>query len=755
MKRRRTVRDQDLSRFEDESARGPSYTSWRLFFLCLLTGAIAGFGAVLFQYLCQAGSHLFLDLVAGYRPPAPYGETPLFTPTSRPLNQWMLLVLPALGGLAVGLIVYKFAPEAAGAGVDPVIDAYHNRGAVIRGRVPFVKTVVSAITLTTGGSGGREGPIAQIGAGFGSYLATRLGLSERHRRIMLAAGVGACVGSIFRAPLAGALFAAEVLYRDPEFEAEVIIPAGIASVVAYCVFCLVFGWGTLFHTKEFTFRNPLELGPYTVLALVVTGVGFLYVKAFHGLKGLFSSIPLPPYYKPALGGLLTGIIGFFIPQTLSFGYGYIQTALEEGLGLGFLLALGFGKILTTAFSIGSGGSGGVLGPALVIGGAMGGVVGNLFHLFAPSIAPEQGAFVVVGMAAFFAGVSRTPISTIIFVSELTNSFHLLLPSLLTCSMAYILSSKWTLFSKQVKGRLESNAHKGEFFVDVLADMRVRELLPSLRKVSLVREDMSLADFLPVFQSSQQQYFPVVDKEGRLKGIFSINDIRGIILEQGVRNLVHMSDIARGDVIYTKPSEDLGLVMKKFTMRNINSIPVVKEEDHTALLGMLDRRTVIAFYNQKIEEMKKGAQRPGEVATSATQDSAPATVSQAMTREVKRVLDYVGLQDLMDLFHANPHNTYPVTDDENRLVGVISLSDYQEALLAGDKNRTAGEIAKRDVVTVFEDTPIADALQEILSGDFPILPVLSRKDERRLIGVISRRDILRFVHRTISRQYHQN
>jgi CIC family chloride channel protein len=664
----------------------------------------------------------------------------------------MLLILPALGGLATGLIVYRFAPEAAGAGVDPVIDAYHNRGAVIRGRVPLVKTIASAVTLTTGGSGGREGPIAQIGAGFGSYLATRLGLSERHRRILLAAGVGACVGSIFRAPLAGALFAAEVLYRDPEFEAEVIMPAGIASVVAYCVFCLVFGWGSLFQTREFTFRNPLELGPYAVLALVVTGVGFLYVKAFHGLKGLFSRIPIAPYYKPALGGLFTGIIGFFLPQTLSFGYGYIQTALEGNLGIGFLLALGLGKILTTSFSIGSGGSGGVLGPALVIGGAVGGVVANIFHILAPSISPEHGAFVVVGMAAFFAGVSRTPISTIIFVSELTNSFHLLLPSLLTCSIAYILSSRWTLFSKQVKSRIDSNAHKGEFFVDVLADMRVEDLLPRLRKVSLVREDMSLADFLPVFQSSDQHYFPVVDREGRLKGIFSINDIRGILLEEGMRKLVCMRDIARSDVIYTKPSEDLGQVMKKFTLRNINSIPVVRDEDSTALLGMLDRRTVIAFYNQKIEEIKKGTQSPREIAR--TERPEEALVSEAMTRDVKRVLDYVGIQDLMDLFHAHPHNTYPVTDHENRLVGVISLTDYQKALLAGDKNLTAGEIATRDVVTVFDDTPITDALQKILSGDFAILPVLSGKDGKTLMGVISRRDILRFLHKTISRQHHQ-
>jgi len=237
-------------------------------------GLIAGTGAIIFHYLCQIGVHYFMDLIAGYRPPAPAGEHHLFPPSTREFNRWILLFLPALGGILSGWLVYTLAPEAEGHGTDAAINAYHNAGGFIRARVPFVKTIASAITLTTGGSGGREGPIAQIGAGFGSFLATRLKLSQRERRIMMAAGVAAGVGSIFRAPLAGALFAAEVLYRDPEFESEVIIPAGISSVVAYCLFCLVFGWGSLFESPAFAFQNPLELGPYVLLALVLSATGF-------------------------------------------------------------------------------------------------------------------------------------------------------------------------------------------------------------------------------------------------------------------------------------------------------------------------------------------------------------------------------------------------------------------------------------------------------------------------------------------------
>ncbi|MCP3892956.1 MAG: chloride channel protein, partial [Desulfobulbaceae bacterium] len=226
-----------------------------------------------------------LDLMAGYRPDLPAGEHHIFQPTETSYEKWrwMLFFLPALGGLFSGWLVYTYAPEAEGHGTDAAIEAYHFKGGFIRNRIPFIKTIASAVTLTTGGSGGREGPIAQIGAGFGSFLATKLKLSDRERRIMMAAGIGAGVGSIFRAPLAGALFAAEVLYRDPEFESEVIIPAGISSVVAYCLFCLVFGWGSLFSSPDLVFQNPIELGPYLILAVVLVIFSVFYIKAFYGV----------------------------------------------------------------------------------------------------------------------------------------------------------------------------------------------------------------------------------------------------------------------------------------------------------------------------------------------------------------------------------------------------------------------------------------------------------------------------------------
>ncbi len=595
-----------LKGFFDKESSIQIVRTGKWIFYFILIGIIAGLGSVAFHYFCQLGIHYFMDFAAGYRPPAPAGEHHLLLPTDVPFNRWILLFLPAFGGILSGFIVYTFAPEAEGHGTDAAIDAYHRRGGFIRSRVPFVKTIASAITLTTGGSGGREGPIAQIGAGFGSFLATRLKLSDRERRIMMAAGIGAGVGSIFRAPLAGALFAAEVLYRDPDFESEVIIPAGISSVVAYCIFCLIFGWGSLFDSPDFVFQNPLELGPYFVLALVLVITGILYIKSFYGITRFFKSLNIPNHIKPAIGGLCTGIIGFFLPQTLAFGYGFAQKALFNELTIPFLLCLAIGKIITTSFSIGSGGSGGVFGPSIVIGGAMGGVAGRLFHQFIPTVVTEPGAFVVVGMAGFFTAVSNAPISTIIFVSEMTGSYRLLLPSLMVCSFSYLAGQKWTIYDKQVKSKVNSPAHAGDFFVDILQAIRVKNLMHLVKKVKLIPQDMPFQDFKKYFSETKQLYFPVMDENKRLIGIFSSTDIRGVLFSPEIEHLVVMKDISISDIVVVTPSEDLNSVLRKFTIKNLGSLPVVMDNDHGVIIGMLDRREVITFYNQLVQKMKNAA-----------------------------------------------------------------------------------------------------------------------------------------------------
>lgn len=577
-------------------------------------GLLAGAAAIVFFFLCQAGVRLLLDALAGFRPPAATGEAALFSPGQGEFSRWVLLFLPAAGGLASGLLVERFCREAAGGGNDAAIRAYHQDDARIPACVPLVKTVATAILIPSGGSGGREGPIAHIGAGLGSLLAARLGLTPRERRILMAAGIAAGIGSIFRAPLAGALFAAEFLYREPEFEFEVIIPAGLASIVAYCLFCTVYGWDPLLAAPPFVFHNPLELGFYLLLALFVAGAAVVFIRVFHGIAAMFRRLAVPPALKPALGGLGTGLIGFFLPHTLSFGYGYAEQAIAGSLPISLLITLAAGKMLTTSFSVGSGGSGGLFGPALVIGAALGGIAGSLFHAWAPAVVSSPGAFALVGMAGFVAAVANTPISIILFVNEMTGSYRLLIPCLLVCSVAYLATRRHSLFPAQPRRRLDSPAHAGELFVDVLQRIRVRDIQDRVRPVEMIPESMRFVDFKTLFAQGEQHYFPVCDGEGKLSGIFSVNDVRAVLFSPEVEPLVVVKDIANAEIIATTPSEDLSTVLRKFTIKNIDSLPVVADEDPRRLIGMLSRRDVIECYNRKVQEWKAAHHVPEEGGT---------------------------------------------------------------------------------------------------------------------------------------------
>jgi CIC family chloride channel protein len=518
----------------------------RLFLLCALVGVIAGLGAAAFHYLLQLAKHLFLDGLAGFRPPGPLGEFPLFSPTARPLSRWVLFMLPAGGGLIAGIIVYWLAPEAEGHGTDAAIDAYHHHEGNIRTRVPFVKTIASAITIGTGGSAGREGPIAQIGAGLGSALARWLKLPVRQRRILMAAGLGAGIGAIFRAPLAGALFAAEVLYREMDLEYEVIAPAILSSIVAYSTFGSIFGWDPLFFTPNFTFSNPLELGPYLLLALVVALGGRMYAQVFYGVRDYFAKLGLPNWSKPALGGLVVGAIGLVVPQALSTGFGVVQGAFDGKSTAGLLLLIAAAKILATAFTVASGGSGGVFGPAVVIGGALGGATGLVFHAWWPHLVPMPGAFALVGMAGFFAASAHVPISTVIMVSEMTGNYELLVPAMFVCMLAFLLVRRHTIYEKQLPMRSDSPGHRQAMARMLLERLRVNDVLTIRQSTPppSVREGEPLTTVFERFSSSVHTCFSVVDENDKLTGVLTMEAVRYVLGSGGtLANLVVAKDMS--------------------------------------------------------------------------------------------------------------------------------------------------------------------------------------------------------------------
>lgn len=446
----------------------------RLLVLSLVVGVVAGIGAIVFYLGAETVFHYTLTTVAGYDPPSAGGEQPLFPATARPLVPWWLVVIPAVGGLVCGWIIYTWAPEAEGHGTDAVIEAYHHHQGVIRTRVPLVKMIASAITLGTGGSGGREGPIAQIGAGFGSYIGGALRLGTRDRRILMAAGMGAGIGAIFRSPLAGALFAAEVLYSSADFESDVLIPAGLASVIAYSTFGLAFGWQPLFSvpdelSRAMAFDNPWQLVSYLLLAVAMVVLAMIYTRTFYATTYLFKRLPLARKLRPMIGAALTGAIAVSlyyvferdprVLSVLSFGYGMLQEALNlqgwEAASFrvaGLLLAIALGKIVTTSLTIGSGGSAGVFGPSMVIGGCAGGALGIVLHYCFPSLTPHPASFVLVGMAGFFAAAAKTPFSTLVMVSEMTGDYSLLLPALWVCSISFLISDRQSIYSAQLPQR---------------------------------------------------------------------------------------------------------------------------------------------------------------------------------------------------------------------------------------------------------------------------------------------------------------
>jgi CIC family chloride channel protein len=584
----------------------------RLMGLSLLVGVVSGIGAIVFFLACQAVFHYALNLGAGYRPHTPGGEPPLLGEGVGALRPWLLLIIPTLGGIFSGLIVFTFAPEAEGHGTDAAIAAYHYHQGHIRPRVPIIKLIASALTLGTGGSGGREGPIAQIGAGFGSFLGRLLHFRAAERRILMAAGMGAGIAAIFRAPLAGALFAAEVLYRSPDFESEVIIPAGLASVTAYCTFSLAFGWSPLFSLSpdmvaSLTFSNPWQLIPYSLLALLLVVLAMLYTRSFYGATHLFRQLRISPHFKPAVGAFLSGavalalffVLGRQVLAVLSFGYGILQDALTDGHGgLMFalvLLAVALGKIVTTSLTIGSGGSGGVFGPSMVIGGCAGGALGILLHHFWPTLVPQPATFVIVGMAGFFAAAAKTPVSTLVIVSEMTGHYSLLLPTLWVCILAFLLSDEESIYSSQVLSRSRSPAHQGDYVREVLSGLHVQQFLTTQTEVASVHPGDRTAKVADYLSDTSSPALPVTDSKGTLLGIVALEEVLLASQFPDLDPLVVAADLMRADVTPLQPQDTLDRALELFVESDLMALPVVVGMPERHVIGMVKRSDVSSTY----------------------------------------------------------------------------------------------------------------------------------------------------------------
>ena len=580
------------------------YNFGRWLILALLIGVVAGLGAAVLTWGVEGVSGLLLNRVVGFEAPG-HGVTD-GGGWHLPERPWMLLLVLPGAGLLVGWIVTKFAPEAEGHGTDAVINAYHQKGAILRPRIIPIKLVASALTIGSGGSAGREGPVAHISAGFASYLSQLLRLPTLDRRILVICGMAAGVGGMFRAPLGAALFAIEVLYSENDYESEALIPAIMSSIVAYVVNASLTGWHPVFETHIEQFTAPRELLAYLVLGIVLAIVGFLYIKVFYGMRDLvFAKLPLPAMVKPAFGGLLVALLALVVPQVMSGGYGWLQLTIDGELPLKILLLLLPAKILATSFTISSGGSGGVFAPSLVIGGVTGAVFAAAAERLAPGFAPATAACVLVGMGGFFAGVAKVPIASLIMVAEMSGSYNLLVPLMLVCSVVFLLMRGVSIYEAQVPTRIDSPAHIGDLQMDVLEKLTVREVVDQEQELITFSPGTPFERILELVAPSEQHAFPVVDAEGLVIGLFSMTDVRRMMASPDVWSLLVASDLSVADstMAFLELDNDLHTAVRVFTAFKHENLPVLSGPPPSRVMGMLSYQRVLEVYDEEVHRLQ--------------------------------------------------------------------------------------------------------------------------------------------------------
>lgn len=419
-------------------------------------GVAGALSAQAFLWLLHFANRFLLQGIAGYRPPGvEFGPA---WPSVGPHGLWLIPVVTTLGGLISGFLVYKFAPEAEGHGTDTAVDAFHRREGVIRPRVPPLKMLASAITIGSGGSAGREGPIALITAGVGSVYAKLAGRSEEDRRLLLLAGMAAGLSAIFRTPMGTGVFAIEVLYGRMEFEVGALLYTMLASAVAYTVNGLFVGFAPLFRFPAISTPKVEDLAAYAALGVAAGLVGTAVPEVFYRTRDAFRKLPVPLWTKPAVGGLLLGLLALGAPQVLGGGYGWIQLAIDGRLALRLMAVLIVAKMVALALTVSSGGSGGVFAPSLYVGAMLGGTFAVVLH-------QPAAVFVVVGMAAVFGAAARVPIATMLMVTEMAGGYHLLVPAGLAVMIAYLLQVRLSsrmkyrsLYEGQVPTQRDSPAH---------------------------------------------------------------------------------------------------------------------------------------------------------------------------------------------------------------------------------------------------------------------------------------------------------
>jgi CIC family chloride channel protein len=510
------------------------------------------------------------------------------------LPHYYVVFMPALGGLLVGVISYSLIKRRYG--VEGLIETVAIRGAKLKLKDVFLEVFASIITISSGGALGKEAPGILGGAGTGAFTGKSLKSPEKQLQILLGCGAAGGIAAVFSAPLAGVVFVVEVIYG--ELETKTFIPIVISSVFATLVSNSIIGI-ELLQIPPYSLVSPYrELGLYLIFGLLAGIVATVMIRTLYHTKDIFLKIPIHPILKPALGGLIVGVIGLFYPRVLGMGYNVITDAVNNQFTFNLLIILLLLKILAFSLSLGSGGFGGTIIPSLFVGTMFGGAFGTVANALYPEITADPGAYALVGMGAVFAGTSRAPLTAILILFELTRDYNLILPLMFACVLSNVMSNALypeSIFTEELRRRGIKIREGRE--VDIMASISVKDAM--VKSVQTVSEDRSVETLESLMRVSRHIGFPVVDSKGRLSGIVTLSDLRNRVKsgETGKK----IGDIATRELVVAYPDETLDIALKRLASKQIGRLPVVDRDDNTKLLGLITRSDIVNSYDKKVVE----------------------------------------------------------------------------------------------------------------------------------------------------------
>ena len=559
---------------------GPAPEAQALVLLGLLVGAGAGAAAVVFQYLLQGTQAFFFEFLY----PAAY----------QVVGPAAIIGIPAVGGLAAGLVLYAFAWEARGGGIAQVMQAVNQQGGRIRPIVAVVKAISTALCLGSGGSAGREGPIAQISAAIGSTIGQALGVSENRTKLLVACGVAGGIAATFNAPIAGVMFALEIILVQFNTRAFGIVV--IASVTASVISRAAFGAEPAFAVPPYVLVNVGEFALYALLGVGCGILGVVFTHLLYGVEAPFEALKLPGYLKPALGGLLVGCLGLFLPEVLGTGYEPITNALEGNYGILLLLLLVAAKMAAVSFTIGSGGPGGIIGPLLFLGTMVGTAFGALAGLVLPGQVGTAGSYGLVGMAAMLAGATRAPITAVITLFEFSNDYESILPVMVAVVISTLVAEALgpdSIFTLGLRRRgIDIRTTPAD---DPLQTIRVADAMHT--EIALAAPSLSIRDAVYQLAEARQHALVIVTENGQVEGIVTTEDLQRAL--HALRIEEPVAEIASRPVTTVYASEPLGEAAARMSAEDLRQVPVLDQDRGNLVVGMLHRDDIARTYSRAV------------------------------------------------------------------------------------------------------------------------------------------------------------